>query len=191
MIACTGIRTTIIEELKKMRQDQAFVRITAWPTLDEFDCEFQLPPNANLFVLAAGVLHSQPITRQTSDEIGRSLAVNLVNVIRLCETILDANHRARIVVIGSQSAVNGCFDKTYFASKCAVHRYVELRNVGANQALFCVAPPIIGDSGMTQRRHDYPEVLQTRRWVSAAVVASRVDYCLFKEPAGRNEVINL
>lgn len=191
MIAVTGLRTTIVHELHKLRPDESIERIDSFPSLNEFDCEFRIPSAAEHFVLAAGVLHPKRIADQAAHEISASLAVNLVNAVRLCELILERTPNARIVVIGSESAFFGSYDDTYFLAKAALHRYVQVRKVLPEQLLACLAPPIIADSGMTRRRSDYPAVLGQRKTCTATEVAVMVEHLLYDAVPGRSFVRGL
>ena len=188
MLAVTGFRTTIVRELAKLI-DCHVARISA--DLSRLDTEFDIPPAANHFVLAAGVLWQRQTAEQTAGEIATSLAVNMVNVVRLCESILATKPDARIVVIGSESASKGSFDQTYAVAKAGVHAYCRWRQVLPTQLLVCLAPPIISDSGMTKKRHDYPAVLFQRKHVTAAQVAKSVRSLLYDAPAGMHGVANL
>lgn len=180
MLAVTGYRTTIVAELAKIIPDP-IVRIAG--DMSDPACWFRVPPSATRFLLAAGVLHGKRIQEQSAAEITECFAVNCVNVVRLCEHILDSTPTARIAVIGSQSGIKGSFDQAYAVSKAAVHGYVAMRHVTQHQQIVAVAPEIISDSGMTWRRSDYPDVLTKRKTVTAAQVARIVKRLLYgKEP---------
>lgn len=176
MLAVTGFRTTIVQELAKLISDP-IARISG-PDI----------PAANRFVFAAGVLHQKNILEQSEDDIAVSLTVNLIDVLQLCERILTTNRDARICVIGSVSAYRGSYDQTYAVAKAGVHAYSRFRDVLPTQQLTVVAPPIIRDSGMTLKRKDYPAVLKTRCTVSAAEVAAVVKRCLYDMPPGHHGV---
>lgn len=192
MIAVTGLRTSIVQALIRMVGERQVQRIDA--DLARFDCSFAVP-KVDRFVLAAGVLHGKPMRAQSPDEILSCIAVNMVNVVRLCETILASNQRARICVIGSESGFKGSFDETYALAKAAVHRYVETRKVGPQQQLVAVAPHIVIDSGMTRRRHDYAQVLEEqqagRRFTTAREVAECVRFLLLSDNVLTNLVLRM
>lgn len=186
MIAVTGYRTTIVRELAELVAPVEVKRIDA--DLARLDTRFVLPPRATRFVLAAGVLYSKPLRLQSAEEIVQSLAVNMVNVVRLCETILENVEDARICVIASESAFAGSFDESYAMGKAGVVTYVGARRVKRSQLLVALAPPIIANSGMTERRHDYPDVLSRRRHVFATDVAANIYRHLYESSTGRNMV---
>lgn len=186
MIAVTGYRTTIVRELANLVAPVEVQRIDA--DLARLDARFVMPPRATRFVLAAGLLYAKPLRLQSVEEVVASLAVNMVNVVRLCETILDTVEDARVCVIASESAFSGSFDHTYAMGKAGVVTYVGARRVKRSQLLVAIAPPIIADSGMTERRHDYPEVLARRRHVFARDVAANVYRHLYESSPGKNLV---
>ena len=184
MIAVTGFRTTIVQNLVKM-VNEPLVRIDG--DLSTFDAEIDIP-NCERYVLAAGVLHQKQILQQSAGEIQESLAVNLINTIRICETIFSRNGPASIVIIGSHSGIKGSFDTTYAVSKAGVHQYVSTKQTGEGQRINCVAPHIIKDSGMTERRHDYSEVIHRQGLISAKDVASTVKHLLYS-PYLNNKIV--
>lgn len=164
MIAVTGYNTTILQELRKITAER-MDRIH-WDCID--------PPVAARYVFAAGILYNKTTQEQTRQEWLTSVMVNFASVIQHCEDIFRRGEPATVCVIGSESAEKGCFDGTYATCKRALHVYVRARKMGTDQRITCVAPPIIADSGMTRRRHDYPVVLEERRTVPAAQVAHAV-----------------
>lgn len=182
MIAVTGSGTTIVRELVKM--GETVERIDA--DLSQADCFFDIP-EADRFVLAAGVLIGKRMERQTASELLQTFTVNLIGTVRLCEVILDTNPRARIVVIGSESAFLGSFDQAYAVAKGGLCAYASWRKVGPEQTLAVICPPIISDSGMTMRRADYPDILTKRKTMTARRVAEWVRRVL-DGPTGCNFV---
>lgn len=167
----TGRRTTIVAELAKLVPDETILRLG----VDTIACTDE--PLRYLF--AAGILRSQIVWRVRQDEAAEAMRVNLLDVIQSCEQILDTYPQARICIIGSESARNGSFDRLYAACKAGIHAYVQQRPTKWQQQLVCVSPPIIADSGMTMRRHDYPEVLEHRAHVHAIDVARVVKRALY------------
>lgn len=188
--AVTGARSKIIAELADITGEQ-MVRID----MDLADPGAPLPlgyPDTRYFVLAAGVLHGKRILQLTGREIIECLAVNTVNVIRLCEDILARVDDAAICVVGSESGWKGSYDQLYAASKAAVHAYVKTRRVqGRHQQLVGIAPPIIIDAGMTTRRPDFEQIKAgARKTVTSLQVAERI-HDLFYKSGRQNEVVSM
>lgn len=182
MLAVTGRRTTIVAELEKIlwaeKVPEQIVRLDC--NLASPTCSLHRIPHAERYLLAAGVLHQKEIRDQSWSEIVESLSVNLINVIRICELVLEDQEHARICIIGSHSARWGSFDRTYAAAKAGVHAYVNQRETKPRQQLVCISPPIIADSAMTMRRKDYPAVLERRAHCTAHEVASAVFQVLYE-----------
>ena len=183
-LAVTGLRTTIVgalvERLKASGMPvnpQSIGGDLADPT-----CELSIP-EARRYVLAAGVLFGKRLGNLTAQQINVTLAVNLLNLVRICEAILERQADARICVIGSLSGIRGSFDECYAVSKAGLHGYVQFRETKWPQQLFAVAPSIISDSGMTMRRPDYPEILTKRSTVTAARVAEVIHEHLWDNAA--------
>lgn len=176
MLAVTGRGTSIVQALTTLT-GEAVERIHA--DLADPECKFILPPDCDRFVLAAGVLYPKRILELESKAIAESINVNLVNVVRLTETILRTRPRGRVVIIGSVSAREGSFDECYAIAKAGVHAYTAFRLVQPPQLLYCVAPTIVSDAGMTLRRADYPGVLRRRPTVTSAEVARAIADALY------------
>jgi NADP-dependent 3-hydroxy acid dehydrogenase YdfG len=185
-LAVTGRSTSIVAELEKIFEQRG-----EFEPIERIDLRLELPdcainrlplPPAKRYLFAAGVLYSKEINEQTGDEIVASLCVNVINVVRICEMILERQDDARICVIGSESAAHMSFDLTYALGKAALHAYVRGRKTKARQQLVCLSPPIIADSGMTRRRADYPQVLTTRPYCRAVDVATLAFELLYLQP---------
>ena len=181
MFGVTGIRTTTIQALARLTGEQP-VRIAA--ALDAPAGTVVLPEGCTRFVLAAGILYPQHVGELDHGQVVRSLSVNLASVLRIVETILEQVPRARVCIVGSESAELGSFDRLYAAAKAGVHAYVRTRIPGKGQQLVAVAPPIIADSGMTTAREDYPAVLERRYNVRALDVAEAIHALLWSKPKG-------
>lgn len=137
------------------------------------------------YVLAAGYLAGKTLNSASADELARTWLVNFVNTARLGNEILQRDPMARVCVVGSMSALDGSFDLAYAGAKAALHLWAETTHLSAGQQLVVVAPPIIADSGMTERRPDYPAILSTRPHVTAWDVASTIHAALWA-PVGVN-----
>lgn len=186
----TGAGSRIIHELADITGDQ-MVRLE----MNLADPGAALPlwlPDTRYFVLAAGVLHGKRILELSGAQIIECLAVNTINVIRLCEHILEQRDDAAICVVGSESGWKGSYDQLYAASKAAVHAYVKTRHVsGRYQQLVALAPPIIIDAGMTTRRPDFEQIKAgTRKTTTSFKVAERI-WELLNKTNRQNEVVNM
>lgn len=127
-----------------------------------------------------------PTNEATSDDpIAEVFWANVGAVIQSCDAILEHNPNARICVIGSEAAYSRSFDHTYASAKAALHRYVETKRLMPGQQLVAIAPGLIADAGMTERRTDQKAIEARRlahpkqRWVTAAEVARLVHYVLY------------
>lgn len=137
-----------------------------------------LPTNLDCYFLCAGVLIGKNCIDISQEEIVDTINVNMLGVIAACDRIFNGNKQAKICIIGSMSGFNGSYDMTYAAAKAGVHMYVENKKLDyATQHLVCVAPTIIENSGMTQRRKDYNDIIRRGknrrqgRWLLAEEVA--------------------
>jgi NADP-dependent 3-hydroxy acid dehydrogenase YdfG len=175
VIAVTGRNTTIVKEL------------SLYEPVERIE-KGSLPLTAQ-FVLAAGVLVGKRISDMTAIEAYETVNVNLIETMRICERILSTIPTARICVVGSCSGIKGSYDQLYGASKAGIHHYIKTRKVLDTQQLVAVSPCIIRDSGMTERRSDYPRVLEERETVSAKQVADVIYGLLTMTPAISNEVV--
>jgi NAD(P)-dependent dehydrogenase (short-subunit alcohol dehydrogenase family) len=181
MIAIRGIGSKIATALAKMAynldaSEEVFVinRGTK-PTYD-----------ADRYLICQGILIGKPRIQQTDQEIHYTYFVNYIEIVRLCDDILENNRRARICVLGSESGISGSYDETYSDSKFLLHNYVETKKLYWSwQQLVCVAPSIIEDSGMTLRRNDKNNLHKLegehpkRRFLSCAEVAEMIYFLLY------------
>lgn len=178
MIAISGIGSTIAQELIcLLPEDEQVIGI---PRDEE-----SWPETADRFLFCAGLLRPKQIVEQSRDEINESLWANFVRPVRMCEKILAANLRARICIIGSQSGITGSYDGVYAGAKAAIHQYVTTKKLAPNQQLICIAPGIISNSGMTERREDLDNLRRRReehpkkRFLFASEVANMVYHLLY------------
>lgn len=144
------------------------------------------------YLFCQGFLAGKTVNDLTITEIEKTWHSNYIDLIRMIDHIIETNDEARICVIGSHSGYAGSFDMAYAGAKAALAQYVEnkkLRTKG--QQLVGIAPHIILDSGMTQRRDpaDFQRMLgnglkrRTGGWLSSAEVA-RLAYFLLYEDRG-------
>lgn len=183
MFAVTGKRSTTIQALEALTGEES-ERIDA-------NRGGLIIPAAPRYVLAAGVLYSKRIPEQTAEEIETAWRVNFVDVVRIVDAVFAKQWDARICVVSSASARAGSFDEGYAGAKAAVELFVKTRRLIGTQQLVAVAPPIIADSGMTERRKDFPAVLNLRPHVHARDVAAAIHGLLWvpKHVAPNNAVL--
>lgn len=118
--------------------------------------------------------------------------VNLFSVMQRVAAAFERNPRANVVVIGSMSGIVGSYDPWYAASKAGLHCFVKTwRGLPREGRLNCVAPTIIRDSGMSERRHDRETFAHTRKTVSARQVAELCEFLLYHQHALNQTVIEL
>ena len=174
MLAVTGIRSRIVEELRPLLPEgEEVVRID------------DKPPICNRYLLCAGLLRPKRIEEQTELELIESIKVNLLRPVLLCEDIFDRNDNARVCIVGSESGFSWSYDGAYAAAKAALHRYVETKRLRPNQQLVCVAPSIISDAQMTLARKDLENLENRRenhpkkRFLKAIEVARLIHFLLY------------
>ena len=184
MIGITGKHSSIIKEFVKLTDEKAV-----------FGSINELPKDLERYVLCAGVLAGKNARDIDDAEAIQTFRVNFLDVVRFCDELFEKNARARGCAIGSMSGILGSYDTAYAGSKAALHLYVETKKLlHPTQHLVCVAPTIIEDSGMTQRRADLEEVLQRgkqrrlQRWLRAEEVA-RIAHFALQEDALCNTVV--
>ena len=111
--------------------------------------------NFDLYLFNSGYLSDINILEREGDDIIKSIKINLLSIVYIIEYLLSNNPKARIIVIGSESAKKGSFDKVYFLSKAAVSKYCKEKYLHhPTQQLIVLSPSTIGDSGMTSSRTD-------------------------------------
>lgn len=190
MILCTGYRTSIIQSLMVMYPELRVEKIQR--RTDEIYDFTEVPADAAL-VLAGGVLHGLSAEQHTRETMNEAFKSNYLDPMLIADQALSELPECKIVIIGSMSVFSGCFDPAYERSKKAMHSWIERQKVKSPQLLVGLAPPIIADSGMTRRRHDYPQVLEVRNHCYAADVAAKIYELLWKtpHPAINNMIVKL
>lgn len=185
MIAVRGAGSRIAEELDKLIDDPML------PVKRHQD----MPTNADRYLFCAGLLRGKRAEDQTAAEIEEGRRVNLWQITDDCERILSANPKARICVIGSESAYRGSYDGIYAASKLALHEYVERKRLKPGQQLVCISPGVIEDCAMVtgrcdtwrldERRERHPQ----KRFLKAAEVAKLVHFVLYEDAGYLSNVV--
>lgn len=145
-------------------------------------------PVCDRYFLCAGLLLPKKLRQQSDEEIMEQIGVNLIRPMILCDAILDMNPNARICVMGSDSGYAWSYNGVYAAAKCALHRYIETKELRSeNQQLVGVAPSIIEDANMTTARTDTENLERRRinhskgRFIKAAEVAKLVHFLLYED----------
>ena len=113
MLIVTGRGSTIIKELETLLPKGEEVQRTA--------ADVSPPMNADKYVLCAGRVTAKSIIDVDERDADKTWHVNTLWPIRMCEQILAENDKARICVVGSESAFSWGYDDAYNASKAALH----------------------------------------------------------------------
>jgi len=139
------------------------------------------------YLFCQGTIVQKTPADQTRDEIAETFWVNCARTIQECDQILEANPKARICIVGSESGFKGSFDNIYAAAKTGIHRYVETKRLRySGQQLVCVAPTCINNTGMNQRRNEDGQAClrarlehhPKRRWLEPMEVARLIHFLL-------------
>lgn len=157
----------------------------------------KLPLDCDRYVFCSGFLAGKNLGEITTQNVLDTMEANFIDIASMCDTIIEENRNASICIIGSMSAINGSYDMVYAAAKAGIHLYAETKRLGfRGQHLVCIAPTVIMDSGMTQRRDDVGNVearAQARRlcrWLTAKEVAEVALFAL-QQPSMCNTVVKL
>lgn len=189
-VCITGWRSRIAEEFRALLQRD---EETVWGK----PCEADFPV-ADRYLFCHGLLRPKRMEDQTLDERDEGWLVNFISTATQCDWIIAGNPRARICIIGSESAYRDSFDGTYAVSKQALHSYVRSKRLRARgQQLVAISPGIIGDAGMTTRRTDTGNLARRRdehpmgRFVISQEVASLAHHLLYHQPYVSGTVIRM
>lgn len=173
VIVVRGASSKIARELNEIMPIQAVHRTE------------HIPLNAERYLFCQGILRSKSGAEQTVEEKAESWRANYSITVRDCNLLIERNDRARICIIGSESAWRGSYDGTYADSKKAIHEYVVSKRLRTPaQQLVCIAPGVVGDAGMCTRRSDMDRLLARRlrhpkqRFLQAVEVARLIHYVL-------------
>ena len=177
MIGIAGHKTTIAEAFcKLLPRDEEVVR----------ERLADMPLDLDRYLICAGYLAGKRIDEIWAAEADKTWQANFVQPASFMECLFRANPNARVCVIGSESGFAGSYDMAYAGAKAALHLYVETKRLDhPGQQLICLAPTVIEDSGMTQRRQDLAACkargAATRhgRWLSASEVAVQAYQALY------------
>jgi len=147
----------------------------------------EMPLYLDRYLVCVGYLAGERITEISEEQSLLTWRVNFVEPVQFCERVFAVNQKARICLMGSESGFSGSYDWAYAGAKAALHSYVQAKKlVEPKQMITAIAPHIILDSGMTQRRSDLAELEvrarsnRTQKWLSANEVAQQADYLLYR-----------
>jgi NAD(P)-dependent dehydrogenase (short-subunit alcohol dehydrogenase family) len=188
-ICITGWRSKIAEEFRALIPGDEEA-LWGKPLEPDF-------PRADRYLFCQGLLRPKRMEDQTQAERDESWLVNYISIATWCDWIFASNPRARVCVIGSESAYRGSFDEAYAVSKAALHRYVEGRKIGPNQQLICISPGIIEDAGMTTRRKDTGNVIRRKalhpmkRFATSREVAELAYHLLYRQAYVSGTVVRM
>jgi NAD(P)-dependent dehydrogenase (short-subunit alcohol dehydrogenase family) len=146
----------------------------------------EMPFDLDRYLICTGFLAGKAISCIDPEEANLTWRKNFVDIARFCDRLFIVNPRARVCVIGSESGFEGSFDMAYAGAKAALHLYVETKRLKSpEQQLLAIAPCIISDSNMTQRRNDLRAceargaATRHERWLTAREVAVQAHQALF------------
>ncbi len=188
MLYVTGSSTTIFKALLPMLPEGERIRNnTADLSRPPHEWLLSLPVDADRYLLAAGFMSGQSPSDISRVDRMKTLAVNCLSVQTICQHVLEQNPLARICVVGSESGYSGSYDESYAEAKRAAHEFIEGFPIGSGQQLVGVAPSIIKDSGMTQRRKDLANLGNLEnthpkgRFLAAKEVARLIHFLLYQD----------
>lgn len=190
-LGIAGSRSAIAQEAVKMLPEGEEVWFGNGLSIDLTECD--------RYLFCTGYLAGKSIIDLPPSESRDTFQKNFLTVARACDFIIEEYDHARIVVLGSESGFSGSYDGTYGAMKAALHHYVTTKKLRTkDQMLVALAPHIIEDTAMTQRRVDLPELLErgkaTRlgRWLTAREVAAEAIHLLYHaSPSLSGQVIRM
>ena len=189
-ICISGWRSKIAEEFRTFLPPSE-------PTIWGKPCKPDFPV-ADRYLFCNGLLRPKRAGDQTQDERDEGWLVNFISIATQCDWIFAGNMKARICIIGSESAYRDSFDGTYAVSKQALHSYVGSKKLRAwGQQLVCISPGIIEDAGMTTRRRDTGNLNRRRsehpmgRFATAREVASLAHHLLYHQPYVSGTVVRM
>lgn len=157
------------------------------------------PLDGDQYLICSGYLAGKNLLEIDFDEANETWHANYIAICTFLDKLFDQNPYARVCVIGSHSGFEGSHDMAYAGAKAALHTYIETKRLKhGKQLLVGLAPHIIWDSGMTQKRDDLAELQKrslenrTNWWLTSAEVANIASYVLFNAPTTiSNQIIRI
>jgi NAD(P)-dependent dehydrogenase (short-subunit alcohol dehydrogenase family) len=148
------------------------------------------------YLITKGYLAGHRFGEYEQGEIEVTWRSNYTSIAQRCDKIIATNPDARICIIGSESGYAGSFDMAYGGAKAAMHLYIQTKRLTApGQQLVGIAPTVIEDSEMTQRRVDFDACIargEARRrghWLRAMDVARLAHFLLFTDDGTVSNVV--
>lgn len=179
-----GSSSSIARELSRLRECAPVIKLS----------EFY---GSERYFICTGYLSGKKMTELDYGEACGVWEHNYVKIASFLDSLFERNTRAKVCVMGSYSGIKGSYDMAYAGAKAALHLYVKTKKLKRpEQNLICLAPTIIEDTNMTQRRSDLDDCLrkgeETKlgRWLRAEEVA-RVANKLIDEVSLCNSVIEM
>ncbi len=174
MTIIIGHKTTIAQEYARIADHECIgVRLEAAPLTYE------------RYLICMGYLAGKSMHDHNPETFAQTMAVNFGQIVDYCDQLFARNTIARVCIIGSESGIAGSYDTAYAGAKAAIHAYIETKKLSTpGQQLVGIAPTIVYDSAMTQRRGDIVECEkrgQARRrgkWLAAIEVARLAHFVL-------------
>lgn len=179
MIAIRGAGSRIVSQLVPLLPSDEIPRCVGR--------QERMPTDAERYLFCSGLLRAKSVDEQTPTEIEEGNRVNLWQVTDDCERILSLNDKARICVIGSESAYRGSYDGVYARAKRSLHEYVESKALKPDQQLVCISPDPIEDAGQHTRRQDQwrcdirRKAHPKQRFLKAPEVARLIHFVLYQD----------
>lgn len=156
----------------------------------------EMPLDLPRYLICMGYLAGQSLQDISPKEAKKTWDLNFIDIVLFCDRVYADNPDARICIIGSMSGIKGSFDMAYAGAKAALHVYIEAKRLtGRHAQLVGIAPTIIEDSGMTQRRNDLDHCIdrgrKTRRgsWLKPEEVAELAYFLLYIDHGAISNVV--
>lgn len=157
-----------------------------------------MPLDLDRYLICTGYLAGKQLGEMSPEELEGTWLRNFVEPAEFCDRVFAANPAARVCLIGSESGFAGSHDMAYAGAKAALHLYVQTKRLERSmQMLVAIAPHIIWDTGMTQRREDLATLAQLGakqrigRWLEAGEVALQARTLLAGSPALSGTIVRM
>jgi NAD(P)-dependent dehydrogenase (short-subunit alcohol dehydrogenase family) len=119
----------------------------------------------NVILYSWGKLYPASINNQTFEEKLEGFIFNYLIPVSLIDHLNTSEFSFNFIYISSESAKKGSFDSNYASQKAATEMFIrECQLLIKKSILVGVAPSMIIDSGMTQRRNDIENVFKAEKF---------------------------